>query len=83
MLNDRHRMIFPHARGDGEAWMGVADFLNIRSRSLFAGMEERDFNDVHRPIEHLNDAAGAMPYRAEERSLASAPIVSHAMKASS
>lgn len=52
----------------GEAWTGVADCLNcnIRQSVLFAGLEERDFNEIHRPIDQLNYAAGAMIYRAGE-----------------
>ena len=52
----------------GEAWTGVADCLNcnIRQSVLFAGLVERDFNEIHRPIDQLNYAAGATIYRTGE-----------------
>ncbi len=53
---------------NAEAWTGVADCLacNIRQSVLFAGLEEGDFNEIHRPIDQLNYAAGATIYRACE-----------------
>ncbi|WP_338110468.1 Crp/Fnr family transcriptional regulator [Rhodomicrobium udaipurense] len=49
-----------------EAWTGVADCLNcnIRQSVLFAGLEEADFRDLHRPIDQLQFAAGETVYRA-------------------
>jgi len=49
-----------------EAWTGIADCLNcnIRQSVLFAGLEEADFRDLHRPIDQLQYAAGETLYRA-------------------
>ncbi len=49
-----------------EAWTGVADCLNcnIRQSALFAGLEERDFDDLHGPVDQLNYPVGAPIYRA-------------------
>jgi CRP-like cAMP-binding protein len=51
-----------------EAWTGVADCLNcnIRQSALFAGLEERDFDDLHGPVDQLNYSVGAPIYRAGE-----------------
>jgi CRP/FNR family transcriptional regulator, anaerobic regulatory protein len=51
-----------------EAWTGVADCLNcnIRQSVLFAGLEEADFQELHRPIDQLDFSAGATIYRAGE-----------------
>ncbi len=49
-----------------EAWTGVADCRNcaIRSSALFAGLDEVDFDQVHRPIDQLVYAPGAEIYTA-------------------
>ncbi len=56
-----------------DAWTGTADCRNcaIRASVLFAGLEETDFESVHRPIDQLVHAAGAEIYHtgAEARSL--------------
>jgi len=51
-----------------EAWTGVADCRNceIRRSVLFAGLEERDFDDLHRPIDQLTYAPGAEIYASDE-----------------
>jgi CRP/FNR family transcriptional regulator, anaerobic regulatory protein len=51
-----------------EAWRGVADCLNcnIRQSVLFAGLEEQDFRELHRPIDQLDFTAGATLYRTGE-----------------
>lgn len=53
---------------NAEAWTGVADCRNcsIRRSVLFAGLEERDFDDLHRPIDQLSYAAGSEIYGAGE-----------------
>jgi CRP/FNR family transcriptional regulator, anaerobic regulatory protein len=54
-----------------EAWKGVADCLNcnIRQSVLFAGLEEQDFSELHRPIDQLELRAGATIYRAGEEGI--------------
>lgn len=51
-----------------EAWTGVADCRNcaIRASVLFAGLEEADFESVHRPIDQLIYAPGATIYSGTE-----------------
>lgn len=51
-----------------EAWTGVADCRNcsIRASVLFAGLEEADFETVHRPIDQLIYAPGATIYNFAE-----------------
>ncbi len=55
----------------GEAWTGIADCLNcnIRQSVLFAGLEQRDFNEIHRPIDQLHYAVGTTIYRAGEKGI--------------
>ncbi len=47
-----------------EAWTGVADcrVCAIRRSVLFAGLEEKDFDDLHRPIDQLSYAPGGQVY---------------------
>lgn len=51
-----------------EAWTGVADCrtCTVRSSVLFAGLTERDFDDLHRPIDQLSYVAGRQIYSAGE-----------------
>lgn len=48
------------------AWRGEADCLNcsLRTSVLFAGLEEKDFDQIHRPIEEFNLAPHQVLYRA-------------------
>lgn len=48
------------------AWRGEADCLNcsLRTSVLFAGLEEKDFEQLHRPIEEFNLAPHQVLYRA-------------------
>ncbi|MCH9808002.1 MAG: Crp/Fnr family transcriptional regulator [Alphaproteobacteria bacterium] len=47
-----------------EAWTGIADCRScmIRNSVLFAGLEERDFEAIHRPINQWNFPPGAQIY---------------------
>lgn len=47
-----------------DAWTGTADCRNcaIRASVLFAGLEEADFETVHRPIDQLAHPVGAVIY---------------------
>ena len=47
-----------------EAWIGTADCRNcaIRTSALFAGLEEADFDKIHRPIDQHVYAPGAEIY---------------------
>lgn len=49
-----------------EAWTGTADCRNcpIRASVLFAGLEEADFESIHRPIDQLLHPSGAEIYHA-------------------
>lgn len=51
-----------------EAWNGIADcrICTLRESVLFAGLDEKDFDKVHHPIEQLNLEAGTTLYRAGE-----------------
>lgn len=48
-----------------QAWSGEADCRNcsLRSSVLFAGLEERDFELIHRPIDQFRLAPGDLLYR--------------------
>lgn len=54
-----------------EAWTGVADCrtCNIRQSVLFAGLQESDFGDLHRPIDQLLYPAGGTVYREGDEGL--------------
>jgi CRP-like cAMP-binding protein len=51
-----------------QAWTGIADCRNcgIRRSVLFAGLEEADFEDLHRPIDQIDYPAGSLIYAQEE-----------------
>ncbi len=51
-----------------EAWTGTADCRNcsIRKSVMFAGLEETDFEAVHRPIDQLVHAPGTEIYGTED-----------------
>ncbi len=55
-----------------QAWTGVADCRNcsIRASVLFAGLEEADFETLHRPIDQLIYPPGATIYDASEAATA-------------
>jgi CRP-like cAMP-binding protein len=52
-----------------EAWAGEADCLNcsLRATVLFAGLEERDFERVHEPIDQFVLKPGTRLYHAGDR----------------
>ena len=52
-----------------EAWTGVANCRTcaIRQSVLFAGLDERDFDSIHKPIEQFSYAPGTLIYSAEDR----------------
>lgn len=54
---------------DKEAWEGHADCLSctLRNSVLFAGLEEKDFDQIHHPIDLYNLPPGAVLYRAGDR----------------
>ena len=51
---------------DKEAWEGQADCLSctLRNSVLFAGLEERDFEQIHQPIDIYSLSPGSLLYRA-------------------
>lgn len=51
-----------------DAWTGVADCraCAIRGSVLFAGLDEKDFDELHRPIDQLTCAPGAHIYTADD-----------------
>jgi CRP/FNR family transcriptional regulator, anaerobic regulatory protein len=51
-----------------EAWTGLADCRHcaIRKTVLFAGLEERDFDLIHRPIDQLTYPPGADLYSQDD-----------------
>ncbi len=51
-----------------EAWTGLADCRNcaIRKTVLFAGLEEADFDRIHRPIDQLVYQPGMEIYRQDD-----------------
>ena len=52
-----------------DAWSGEADCRNcsLRSSVLFAGLEEKDFEHLHRPIDQFTLQPGDMLYRTGQR----------------
>ena len=54
---------------DKDAWEGQADCVSctLRDSVLFAGLEEKDFDQIHQPIEIYNLKPGESLYRAGER----------------
>lgn len=54
---------------DKEAWEGEADCLSctLRNSVLFAGLEEKDFDQIHQPIDIYTLPPGATLYRAGDR----------------
>lgn len=67
-----------------EAWTGTADCQNcsIRASVLFAGLEEADFEAVHRPIDQFVYAPGAKIYNSTEAATALFTIRSGLVKLS-
>ncbi|MCB1868728.1 MAG: Crp/Fnr family transcriptional regulator [Gammaproteobacteria bacterium] len=53
---------------DKEAWEGHADCLSctLRNSVLFAGLEEKDFENIHQPIDLYTLPPGSILYRAGE-----------------
>ncbi|HRD74835.1 MAG TPA: Crp/Fnr family transcriptional regulator [Hyphomicrobiaceae bacterium] len=51
-----------------DAWTGIANCRTcaVRQSVLFAGLEESDFNRIHRPIEQFSYLPGTTVYRSEE-----------------
>ncbi len=51
-----------------QAWSGEADcrHCTLRASVLFAGLEEKDFEAIHQPIDQFSLAAGSALYRAGE-----------------
>jgi CRP-like cAMP-binding protein len=51
---------------DKDAWEGEADCISctLRNMVLFAGLEEKDFDQIHQPIDLYALPAGATLYRA-------------------
>jgi CRP-like cAMP-binding protein len=51
---------------DQQAWEGQADCLSctLRNSVLFAGLDEKDFDKIHQPIDLYALPAGAVLYRA-------------------
>ena len=54
---------------DKEAWEGQADCLSctLRNSVLFAGLEEKDFDQIHQPIDIYTLPPGATLYRAGDK----------------
>jgi len=54
---------------DKQAWEGEADCLSctLRNSVLFAGLEEKDFDRIHQPIDLYNIPAGGRLYRAGDK----------------
>ena len=54
---------------DEQAWNGQADCLSctLRNSVLFSGLEEKDFDKIHQPIDLYTLPVGAVLYRAGER----------------
>jgi CRP-like cAMP-binding protein len=52
-----------------QAWSGEADCRNcsLRSTALFAGLEEQDFELIHRPIDQFRLQPGDLLYRAAQQ----------------
>ena len=51
-----------------EAWTGIANCRTcaIRQSVLFAGLDEADFDSIHRPIEQFSFTPGATIYRTDD-----------------
>ncbi len=51
---------------DKEAWEGRADCISctLRNMVLFSGLEEKDFDKIHQPIDLYNLPPGSVLYRA-------------------
>jgi len=58
-----------HPLTDKDAWEGHADCLSctLRASVLFAGLEEKDFENIHQPIDLYTLPPGATLYRAGEQ----------------
>ncbi len=54
---------------DKEAWEGEADCISctLRNSVLFAGLEEKDFDRIHQPIDLYTLPAGSTLYRAGDK----------------
>ncbi len=54
---------------DKEAWEGQADCLSctLRNSVLFAGLEEKDFDQIHQPIDIYTLPPGSTLYRAGDK----------------
>ena len=54
---------------DKEAWEGQADCLSctLRNSVLFAGLQEKDFEQIHQPIDLYSLPPGALLYRAGDQ----------------
>lgn len=54
---------------DKEAWNGEADCLSctLRNSVLFAGLEEKDFDQIHQPIDLYTLPPGSTLYRAGDK----------------
>lgn len=54
---------------DKQAWEGEADCLSctLRNSVLFAGLEEKDFDQIHQPIDLYNLPVGSRLYRAGDK----------------
>ncbi|WP_428604368.1 Crp/Fnr family transcriptional regulator [Sedimenticola sp.] len=54
---------------DKEAWEGVADCISctLRNSVLFAGLDEKDFDTIHQPIDLYTLPAGSTLYRAGDQ----------------
>ncbi len=52
-----------------EAWEGEADCVNcaIRASVLFAGLREKDFEKIHKPIDQFTLPPGSVLYRGGDR----------------
>ncbi|MEJ1355231.1 MAG: Crp/Fnr family transcriptional regulator [Candidatus Sedimenticola sp. (ex Thyasira tokunagai)] len=54
---------------DKDAWDGEADCISctLRNSVLFAGLEEKDFDQIHQPIDLYTLPAGSTLYRAGDK----------------
>jgi CRP-like cAMP-binding protein len=54
---------------DKEAWEGRADCISctLRNMVLFSGLEEKDFDKIHQPIDLYNLPPGSILYRAGDK----------------
>jgi CRP-like cAMP-binding protein len=67
---------------DKEAWEGEADCISctLRNSVLFAGLEEKDFDLIHQPIDLYTLPAGATLYRSGDKEERMYTIRSGALK---